>query len=188
MTLLSPLPLLLLRVLHASANEDTVFWKKHFASSPNFFSLRTLRSVSENNISVTVFPLWTGPLSRLHTSKFSLTSFNLTMKFYLLVCKAKPVRFFLDKCIFSKASMLAFEQGHLLRKKLTSCRNCWSVLGKKIEKLRVISGVILVFALMTTSIKKLCNCIAGSTEKLLKPANIICQGKACHRKLVIQDQ
>ena len=28
--------LLLLRVLHASANEDTLLWKKHFASSPFF--------------------------------------------------------------------------------------------------------------------------------------------------------
>ena len=30
--------LLLLSVLHASANEDTFLWKKHFASSPFFFS------------------------------------------------------------------------------------------------------------------------------------------------------
>ena len=29
--------LLLLRVLHAPANEDTFLWKKHFASSPFFF-------------------------------------------------------------------------------------------------------------------------------------------------------
>ena len=29
--------LLLLRVFHASASEDTFLWKKHFASSPFFF-------------------------------------------------------------------------------------------------------------------------------------------------------
>ena len=77
------------------------------------------------------------------------------------------------------------EKGDLL-----PCSSPLSVLGKKIEKLRVISGVILVFALMTTTIKKLCNCNADSSENLssktlLKPPNIICQGKTCHRKLVI---
>ena len=37
-TLLVPSPLLLLKVLRAADNEDTFLWKKHFASSPIFFS------------------------------------------------------------------------------------------------------------------------------------------------------
>lgn len=127
----------------------TRFCGRNILLPRQFFSrLRTPRNVSGDNIFVTMFRRWMGTLSRLHTIKFSLTSFDLTLGLYLLVCKAKPLRFFLDKCIFSKVSMLAFEQGHLLRKNLTSCRNCWSVLGKEIEKLRVISDVILVFALM----------------------------------------
>ena len=69
-----------------------------------------------------------------------VSKFELTLEFYLLVCKAKPFRFSLTSAFLFKRS--------LLRKILTSCRNCWSVLGKKIEKLRVIRDVILVFALM----------------------------------------
>ena len=48
-------------------------------------------------------------------------------KFYLLVCEEELVNFFLDKCTCSKASMIAFEQVHLSRKKLTHCRTCSSV-------------------------------------------------------------
>ena len=69
-----------------------------------------------------------------------VSKFELTLELYLLVCKAKPFR-------FSLTSAFLFKR-RLLRKILTSCRNCWSVLGKEIEKLRVISDVILVFALM----------------------------------------
>ena len=48
-------------------------------------------------------------------------------KFYLLVCKEEFVNFFLDKCTCSKASMIAFEQVQLARKKLSHCRICSSV-------------------------------------------------------------
>lgn len=69
-----------------------------------------------------------------------VSKFELTLELYLLVCKAKPFR-------FSLTSAFLFKR-RLLTKILTSCRNCWSVLDKKIEKLRVITDVILVFALM----------------------------------------
>jgi len=71
-------------------------------------------------------------------------------KFYLLVCKEEFVNFFLDKCTCSKASMIAFEQVHLARKKLSHCRICSSVrvdkenLSKKIRKLRAHSGLVVV--------------------------------------------
>ena len=71
-------------------------------------------------------------------------------KFYLLLCKEEFVIFFRDKCICSKASMIAFEQVHLARKKLSHCRICSSVrvdkenLSKKIRKLRAHSGLVVV--------------------------------------------
>ena len=66
------------------------------------------------------------------------------------MCKEEFVNFFLDKCTCSKASMIAFEQVHLARKKLSHCRICSSVrvdkenLSKKIQKLRADSGLVVV--------------------------------------------
>ena len=71
-------------------------------------------------------------------------------KFYLLVCKEEFVIFFLDKCTCSKASMIALEQVHLAREKLSHCRICLSVwvdkenLSKKIRKLQAHSCLVVV--------------------------------------------
>ena len=67
------------------------------------------------------YPRQNSMLSRLHTSKFSSTSFELA-NFICWCVKKKLSFFFLNKCTCSKASMIAFEQVHLSRKKLTHCR------------------------------------------------------------------
>jgi len=92
-------------------------------------------------------------LSRLHTSKFSSPIFDLA-NFICWCVKKKLSFFFLNKCTCSKASMIAFEQVHLSRKKLTHCRTCSSVRVDKenktcqenIEKLRAHSGLVFVMS------------------------------------------
>ena len=64
-------------------------------------------------------------------------------KLYLLVCKEKLVKFFLDKCTCSKASMLAFEQVYLSRKNLAAhCRTCSSVWVDKENLSRKLSSAV----------------------------------------------
>ena len=85
-------------------------------------------------------------------------------KFYLLVCKEEFVNFFLDKCTCSKASMIAFEQVHLARKKLSHCRTCSSVRVDKENLPRknwrrgcffVVRWVIVLLATVKTCQRKL---------------------------------
>ena len=103
-------------------------------------------------------------------------------KFYLLVCKEEFVNFFLDKCTCSKASMIAFQQLHLARKKLSHCRICSSVrvdkenLSKKTRKLRAHSGLVVVMFRISywSERKKLwkrpsSSSLSSCTELLAKP-------------------
>ena len=68
----------------------------------------------------------------------------------MLVCKKELVNFFLDNCIRSKASMLAFEQVHLSKGKIDTLQNLLVSTGrqgklvKKIEKLWAHSRLVLV--------------------------------------------
>ena len=93
--------------------------------------------------------------------------------------------------VLSKPSMLAFEQEHLLRKKLTYCRNWSSVrVDKKnlSRKLRNCGRTAVLFLWWLTVMeddnsffcRPLCNCIAGYSENLLISSHKhIRLGKTC---------
>ena len=115
-----------------------------FCFLANFFLVCALqeRFSSRNEVSSL-----DGDLKPVTHDQVFVSKFELTLELYLLVCKAKPFRFSLTSAFLFKRRWL--------RKILTSCRNCWSILGKKIEKLWVISEVILVFALMVNGRQQL---------------------------------
>ena len=110
------------------------------------------RNISYKSHSLILIPLTLSPKMLIKPVTHEQVFFDKFWlgKFYLLVCKEEFVNFFLDKCTCSKASMIAFEQVHLARKKLSHCRICSSVrvdkenLSKKIRKLRAHSGLVVV--------------------------------------------
>lgn len=106
-------------------------------------------------------------LNRLHTSKFSLQSSDLAN--------------FICWCVKKNLHMLAFEQLHLSRKKLTHCRTCLSVRVDKenlSRKLRNFGRTAVLFSWWLTAMALRFFFVVRYLIVLLATV------KTCQRKLV----